>query len=480
MVIVTLPQPVVKNVLGALHRRLEGILFGPVPLDRPSIDRLAAGDIELPPFVRNCPVTMHYLALLGDLPWSEFPERSTDRPWPGPTPAPRAPFAAAYLVKLDTGLRYMSDLGTFLIRHPALVWLLGFELVLDPDSPHGFDAAASLPSRRQFGRVLREMERRQLSWLLDVAVAALRDELPDQIVGDSVSLDTKHILAWVVENNPKSYVQNRFDPRRQPKADPDCRLGCKKTYNTPPEDAQPASQAKGEFYWGYASGVIVTRVDDDIEIVLAEFTQPFNEHDVTYFHPLMADTQRRLGRRPRFGALDAAFDASYVYEYFDEAGGFAAVPLVNKGGYPPRSFDEAGNPTCAAGLGMSLKRTFMNRTSYVEHERGVWTCPLIGVADACPIAHPKWAKGGCQTTMGTAVGARVRYQIDREGEAYKALYRTRTATERINSQAFELGIERPKLRSQAAIANQNTLLYVLIDLRALGRVRARSAERQAA
>ena len=43
----------------------------------------------------------------------------------------------------------------------------------------------------------------------------------------------------------------------------------------------------------------------------------------------------------------------------------------------------------------------------------------------------------------------------------------------VNSQALELGIERPKLRRGSAIANQNTLIYVLINLHALQRVRER-------
>jgi hypothetical protein len=73
--------------------------------------------------------------------------------------------------------------------------------------------------------------------------------------------------------------------------------------------------------------------------------------------------------------------------------------------------------------------------------------------------------------MATAKGARLRYQIDRESEAYKLLYNQRTATERIKALALELGIERPKLRNQAAIANQNTLIYTLLNLRALQRVR---------
>jgi hypothetical protein len=52
----------------------------------------------------------------------------------------------------------------------------------------------------------------------------------------------------------------------------------------------------------------------------------------------------------------------------------------------------------------------------------------------------------------------------------------RTATERVNSQAVELGIERPKLRNGQAIANQNTLIYVLINLRTLQRICQHKAE----
>jgi len=47
----------------------------------------------------------------------------------------------------------------------------------------------------------------------------------------------------------------------------------------------------------------------------------------------------------------------------------------------------------------------------------------------------------------------------------------RSATKRINSQTVALGIERPHLRNGQAIDNLNTLIYVLINLRALHRVR---------
>jgi hypothetical protein len=199
----------------------------------------------------------------------------------------------------------------------------------------------------------------------------------------------------------------------------------------------------------------------------------------------MTATEQRLGFRPPYAAFDAAFDAFYVYEYFDQpltqapdaAHGFAAVPFSERGGHKLR-FDGEGQPLCQAGLAMPLRYTFRNKTTRVEHERARYVCPLRWpepAADACPVQHKQWAKGGCTTTIPTSRGARLRYQLDRESQAYKDIYKQRTATERINSQAVELGIERPRLRNGQAVAHLNTLIYILINLRALQRIRQRKA-----
>lgn len=110
------------------------------------------------------------------------------------------------------------------------------------------------------------------------------------------------------------------------------------------------------------------------------------------------------------------------------------------------------------------------------HERGKYVCPLLfpeKSAETCPQDHKNWAKGGCTTTLATSIGARLRHTLDREGAEYKAVYKQRTATERIHSQAKELGIEHPILRNGAAIANQNALIYVVINLKALQRLKQR-------
>jgi hypothetical protein len=456
-----------------------------------NLHHLAQNSRELPGFVRQSPVAMRYLDLLGPLAWSSFPERDLTLGQPL-SPVPYAAFCVACLVKVDHQLRSMGALRRYLIEHPALVWLAGFPLVASRRYPWGFDAQACLPTQRHFTRLLRTMPNQPLQYLLDSSVNLIQTELAEVglRLGECISLDTKHIIAWVKENNPKAYVQDRYNKTKQPKGDSDCRLGCKRRHNqrtspadpppTPTTEPLPASTISvGEYYWGYASGVVATKADGWGEFVLAELTQPFDQADVSYFFPLMTQVERRLERKPKFGALDAAFDAFYVHEYFHQAGGFAAVPWADRQDHR-KQFDHDGRPLCAAGFGMPLKSTFMKKSRCLfPHPCGRYACPLRypkPTGQSCPINHQNWPKGGCITTLPLSPGTRARHELDRSTQAYKQVYKQRTATERVNSQAVELGIERPKLRNGKAIANLNTLIYVLINLRALHRIRQRKAK----
>ena len=97
--------------------------------------------------------------------------------WPG-SPAARAPYVAAYLVKLNEQQRYMSNLRSYLVDHPALVWVLGFPLTPSAHSPWGFDVQASVPARKQLGRILRDLPNQALQFLLTATVRQLQDALP--------------------------------------------------------------------------------------------------------------------------------------------------------------------------------------------------------------------------------------------------------------------------------------------------------------
>jgi hypothetical protein len=444
---------------------------------------------RLPACVTTSPTAMRCLELLGPLNWAGFPERDLQRNW-GQTTIPYAALAAAELVRLNESLPSLGRLRRFLREHPGFIPLLGFPLTPVPNHPLGFNACTSLPTERHLTRLLRQLPNSALQFLLADSVRLIVAELAVRGApgAECVSLDTKHILAWVKENNPKAYVRERYNKAKQPAGDPDCRLGCKRRTNQGRAPATPtrypvSAQAvkRAEYYWGYASGIVVTKVPEWGEFVLAEWTQPFDQGDLTYFFPLLQQVEERLGFRPRFGAFDAAFDAWYVYAYFhresDPTGGFAAVPFSEKGGYKVngRRFSPEGLPICAAGFPMPLQVAFTDRTScLIEHERGKYVCPLAAVGGkriACPAHHTNAKRGGCTAMMPTSIGARLRYTLDRDSELYKRLYRQRSAIERINAQAVALGIERPHLRNGQAITNHNTLIYVLINLRFLQRLK---------
>lgn len=514
------PQPPLVAATPRSPQPLSVVFAPPLLLPRPSLSQLAGmtGD-ELPPFVRESAAARKYIDLLGGLAWENFPPRHEGAKRRGPQPAPDAPVVAAFLVKLDKGLPSMAKLRQELVEQPGLTWALGFPLLPSPHFSYGFDVEQSLPSHRHLSRLLRKLPQAQLQFLLKGTVQLFKDELPvDLCFGDAICGDTKHIIAWVRENNPKEKIRGgRFHQERQPRGDKDCKVGFKANGNRParatvaaelsPADAvappaaptpTPASDPHaagtptteglpasgglpkpkdGQYYWGYASGVVVTKVDDFGEVVLAELTQTFDHSDESYFLPLMAQTEGNLGRKPKFGAWDAAYDTFYVHEYFTLAGGFAAVPWADRADHK-KTFSAEGLPLCAAGLTMPLKGRVQKKSHcLVPHEVGRYVCPLLfpeQTGEVCPINHKNWQRTGndqgCITALPTSVGARARHELDRGSEAFHRLYDQRSAVARINSQAVALGIERPHLRNQGSITNQNTLIYVLINLRTRQRI----------
>lgn len=279
------------------------LFYADVGLRPHSLAHLAAEPERLPLWVQHSPLAMRYLRFLAPLAWEQVPGRTLAHQ-PPIAPMPDAPFLAACLVKVDQQIRSMARLRQYLVEHPALTWVLGFPLGASSASPWGFDVDASLPTPRHFTRMLRTIPNTVLQPLLASTVTRLQEALPPDVnFGKAISLDTKHILAWVKENNPKAYLTNdqRYDKTKQPTGDPDCRLGCKNRRNqhsgnqqkmpTPSKEPLPASTVKvGTFYWGYATGVVATKVPKWGEFVLAEYTQPFNCADVSYFFPLITAT----------------------------------------------------------------------------------------------------------------------------------------------------------------------------------------------
>jgi len=397
------------------------------------------------------------------LDWSRVPERNPRRAWPGSRPQPRAAYIKALLVKLCEGKRYVSELRRFLVEHPVLVLLLGFRPVWDARQPYGLDVERTVPGERWLRHQQQHLPHAWLQALLGGTVTALQAEIP--ALGVTVAIDVKHLYAWVQENNPKAYLSEPFDPEHQPRGDPDCRLGVKRQHNQLEPDG--SVHARKEYLWGYGTGLVSATDPRYGDVVLAEYTQPFNENDTSYFKPLQQQVGPVLGFAPTHWAGDAAFDAWYVYQAAAEQGGIAAVPL-NQRGRPVLPLDARGFPLCPRQLPMYPAYQFNDPDGFRAQEL---QCPLLRpYPTGATCDHEQFAKGvGCNKHINIELGGVMRLQLDRHSDLYKAIYKQRTSTERINSQAKALGIERPAVRNGRSLRNLNTLTYIVINVRALQR-----------
>jgi hypothetical protein len=206
------------------------------------------------------------------------------------------------------------------------------------------------------------------------------------------------------------------------------------------------------------------------DLILAEYTQPFNENDITYFRSLYIPVVATLGFFPLHITADAAFDAWYVYQTCVHRGGMAAIAL-NQHGHPVYRRDPDGVPCCPMGLRMQPTYQFQHTNGYRAQR---YRCPLLfpePTGQSCE--HEQFAKGkGCVKDINIEKGGLMRALLDRTSPLYHGIYNQRTACERINSQAQALGIERPKVRNGRSVAHLNTLIYIVINVRALAKAKS--------
>jgi hypothetical protein len=411
-------------------------------------------------------VVQRYRSLFSLFDWSIVERWEAERAGQGSHGHPMSAYIKSFLVRINQGMIYTSQLRTFLLDHPLLVIELGFQLDLDYTSRYGFNYATTVPSEVWLRTRLRTLDQNLLQDLLNATVTDLKEEIPG--LGEIIAYDVKHIYAWVKENNKRVYVKDRYDKNHRPAGDPDCRLGVKRRTNH--EQADGTIKEEVESLWGYGTGVVAATVADYGDVVLAEYTQPFNENDITYYRPLYKKTVTALNDIPLHSTGDAAFDAWYVYDDMARHGGIAAVPLNEHGHRTPKR-DTDDVPFCERELRMQFRFDFSHTYGYHAKHYG---CPLLHptrTGQEC--SHEQFKKGkGCVKDINTELGAKMRITLDRTSPLYKVVYSQRTCCERINSQSKALGIENPKVRNIHSVRNLNTLTYLIINVRALKRAKS--------
>ena len=93
-----------------------------------------------------------------------------------------------------------------------------------------------------------------------------------------IGLDSTPVMANTRQNNPKSFVKNKFCKDNHHKSDPDCALGVRSASNQ-------HNERRFEFYWGYKSHVLVDCISG---LPLYELTTPANMMDSTVTADILA------------------------------------------------------------------------------------------------------------------------------------------------------------------------------------------------
>jgi hypothetical protein len=355
----------------------------------------------------------------------------------------------------------------FLLEHPALIVFLGYRLQgLDPSRPFGFDPEATLVSARHLKRKLQELPHAYvphllLDTVLQLAAAGL---LKDCIA----AVDVAAVWAQVAANNPKAYVKNRYDKTQTQGGAPSARLGVKATSN------QGGKKVITRSFWGWKNGAIAVRTKYGL-VCLHDLTQPADGADVRFFRPLLQPLRDQLHLQLFKIVADAAFDAGYVYQDTRDQGGTPYMAL-NTRGHPvlQHRFGPHGRLLCADGREMDHAGQWFDQQKGYRRQR--FACPFYNsqgqrkqalLGQTCGCQHAQFATGGCRHTINLDDPDQVRFTVDRGSRDFKQTYARRTDAERLFALAEEYHLEHPEVESLTSVANLNTLLYLLINVRVL-------------
>lgn len=111
------------------------------------------------------------------------------------------------------------------------------------------------------------------------------------------------IVANTSQNNPKSFLINKFTPDNQPKADADCKLGVHTASNQ-------TNEKKYEFYWGYKNHILVDCISG---LPIYELTTTANAADSSVALDILSDTHSFLSIKECTFLADKGYDVKNIY-----------------------------------------------------------------------------------------------------------------------------------------------------------------------
>ena len=309
----------------------------------------------------------------------------------------------------------------------------------------GFDISCPLPSYWTFDRFLKNTDHEILSDLMRSHVLRLASA---GIIDTSfIGLDSTPVCANTAQNNPKSFLPNKFAPDNHPRADKDCKLGVHTASNR-------IGEKNYEFYWGYKNHVLVDCISG---LPICELTTTADTADSSVALDILSETHRFLPVTECTFLADKGYDVKNIYDQVKELyDGECIIPL-NKRNTKDTKLLPIGVPVCEAGLAMNRDGRCHDR----NRSRQKYCCPHK-YSGTCPIDHVRFHNGkksrGC--TKWVTIPDDLRLSIDRNSRYFKSCYSLRTECERYNSRFKNTGQERMWVRNRSSVENLNTFAHI--------------------
>lgn len=165
----------------------------------------------------------------------------------------------------------------------------------------GFDITSPLPSYWTFDRFLKKFDHSVLSDIMKKQVLALVES--DIIDTSFIGLDSTPVFANTSQNNPKSFLKNKFSPDNHPKSDKDCKLGVHSASNQ-------TNEKNYAFYWGYKNHILVDCISG---LPFYEVTTTADVHDSSVALDILANTHSFLPVTECTFLADKGYDVKNIY-----------------------------------------------------------------------------------------------------------------------------------------------------------------------
>ncbi len=361
---------------------------------------------------------------------------------------PKEALLCAFIVMKCEGFSQISDLVDFLHCNLLIAYYCGF------------DITKPLPSYWTFDRFIRKLDHRVLQEIMGKQVQKLYEL--GILDASFIGLDSTPVAASTAQNNPKSFLKNKFSKDNQPKNDPDCALGVHTASNQ-------HNEKNFEFYWGYKNHVLVDCISG---LPIWELTTPANVPDSAVTERILAEANQLIPVSECTFIADKAYDVKAIYSLVrDVYQGDAVIPLNPRNTKDPKKLP-SGHPICPAGLAMNKD----GKTTENGRTRQKFCCPFRqSKFSSCPCNHKNWNNGkknrGC--TKYVTVPNDYRLSIDRDCLSFKRTYALRSECERYNSRFKASGQERLWVHNGNSAANLNTIAHIAALTIALAAIAAK-------